>query len=544
MRRARCAGKEDGRTAAAAALPSDAECSTESDPWTRACVSLQLQDEQLYAIRDCDSSRTQLLTTTAWHPVHERAPRPVAGSGSCLVYDVRGAQALAMMVYDLALIMAINSRRADKLKDDTEMQVRACLAFSYAWRPEECPCAELGDINSARGGIELASWLSARQQAADMRAVASAASLIAQRWRARRGSDGEIHLAWWDSERTRRVGKLEAHVLFLQRLFRSAIAQWPRAWRRGGRAGTGRVFALPVHRCRGGAVLASDDEFAAQASRAERMLAWYDQYVTILRRLNSGETPKLLHLFGGGGGSSEGSRRAGASGICVDNEPQPDYERRFGKETFKLGDATSWSMVAKLESKHRFTACLASPPCKAYSRALSGGTSLVPKLIPLTRDLLRTFFRHWAIENVMGAAKDMSPSSAELFGQAFGLKVDRARKIESSFEVRIDEAVAGPGRALRKRTCLGRRRRWKRVDVFGRPEPDCCGGNIFAIQGRTPWRCTTAECAAAMDVDGAGTPLPAVSAGGGVSSLDARKFDEHRLTPDEATQFYEQGWFV
>jgi len=69
----------------------------------------------------------------------------------------------------------------------------------------------------------------------------------------------------------------------------------------------------------------------------------------------------------------------------------------------------------------------------------------VPKLIPITRDLLRTFFRQWALENVMGAAKEMSPSSTELYGQAFGLKVDRARKIEASFEVRIDEAVAAPG---------------------------------------------------------------------------------------------------
>jgi len=106
----------------------------------------------------------------------------------------------------------------------------------------------------------------------------------------------------------------------------------------------------------------------------------------------------------------------------LDNEPQPVYERRFGKESFRLGDATSWSTVAKLHAKHNFVAGLASPPCKAYSRALSGGTSLVPKLIPVTRDLLRTFFRHWAIENVMGAAREMSPSSVELYGQAFGLK--------------------------------------------------------------------------------------------------------------------------
>ena len=49
--------------------------------------------------------------------------------------------------------------------------------------------------------------------------------------------------------------------------------------------------------------------------------------------------------------------------------------------------------------------------------------------------------------------------------------------------------------------CLGDRRRW-RLDPFGRPElRECCSGNLWAVQGDKPFRCTTAECAAAMGID-------------------------------------------
>ena len=46
----------------------------------------------------------------------------------------------------------------------------------------------------------------------------------------------------------------------------------------------------PVHRarCQGGLNLASSEEFADQTRRADRVLAWYRQYVELLRKL-SGE---------------------------------------------------------------------------------------------------------------------------------------------------------------------------------------------------------------------------------------------------------------
>ena len=69
--------------------------------------------------------------------------------------------------------------------------------------------------------------------------------------------------------------------------------------------------------------------------------------------------------------------------------------------------------------------------------------------------------------------------------------------------VHVDEYLRLPGEQLRERCCLGARRRWRRLDAFGRPESrPCCPGNLFAVQGSAPWRCTAArECAAAMGVD-------------------------------------------
>ena len=36
------------------------------------------------------------------------------------------------------------------------------------------------------------------------------------------------------------------------------------------------------------------------------------------------------------------------------------------------------------------------------------------------------------------------------------------------------------------------------TDPESRP---CCAGNLFAVQGTSPWRCSSADCAAAMGVD-------------------------------------------
>ena len=79
----------------------------------------------------------------------------------------------------------------------------------------------------------------------------------------------------------------------------------------------------PVTRyaCGGGANLASDAAFDAQRQLAERVLLWYRQYPDLLRKLSK-RAPAVVDLFCGGGGCSEGIRRAGMlssfAGLVVD----------------------------------------------------------------------------------------------------------------------------------------------------------------------------------------------------------------------------------
>ena len=90
----------------------------------------------------------------------------------------------------------------------------------------------------------------------------------------------------------------------------------------------------------------------------------------------------------------------------------------------------------------------------------------------------------------------------QLRGSYFGLHVDHPRSFEANFELRVDEALVGPGLALRRGTCLGARRHWRRRDPFGRScTAECCAGNLWAVQGDAPKGCTLGECAVAMGVD-------------------------------------------
>ena len=153
----------------------------------------------------------------------------------------------------------------------------------------------------------------------------------------------------------------------------------------------------------------------------------------------------------------------------------------------------------------------------------------------------------------------MSGSAKALHGSLFGLEVARERLIESNFPVIIDEVVAEAAAKLKAEMCLGKRRRWKRMDRWGRPEPACCEGNIFAVQGREPFKCTADECARAMGVDVGhmaydrlAQALPpayvqllysqlcmhALHVEFGVRPIT---FDEHKAQPS-ASRRYLQGW--
>ena len=122
-------------------------------------------------------------------------------------------------------------------------------------------------------------------------------------------------------------------------------------------------------RCQGGTNLAGDDEFAEQAARAEAVLQWWGLYVDVLRRVQSGVSPGVLHGFCGGGGATEGTRRAGGASYGADLRPMPDYVRRFGETSFECGDCTDWAFMDKLRRRWGVRFAMCSPPCKYYSTA-------------------------------------------------------------------------------------------------------------------------------------------------------------------------------
>ena len=307
---------------------------------------------------------------------------------------------------------------------------------------------------------------------ADDGGVASGAAVALQRWwRALRPRMPRTSIELgWSGARARRLGALEAHVRYLQYIFRRSVELRPGCWRRGGMRGLmSELVSVRATRCKGGENLAGADEFDAQSERAARVLDWYRQYVQLLRRLMSGAVPSVVDDFCGGGGASEGVRRGGGVAHGIDSEVQTEFVRRFGAESFTKGDGVSWSVVAKVLKRARAVGGMASPPCKFYSTARVRGEAKAPPLIDQTRDMLNALFEFWVIENVLGARSHLAPHAVELRGAWFGLRVDRPRLFEASFGIHVDEYLREPGERLRARCCLGARRRWRRLDAFGRP---------------------------------------------------------------------------
>ena len=131
--------------------------------------------------------------------------------------------------------------------------------------------------------------------------------------------------------------------------------------------------------------------------------------------------PRLLDLFCGAGGASDGYRRAGFDVVGVDLAAQPRYPYEFHK-----ADAMTFPLDG-------FDAIHASPPCQGFTRARKVGTYKVapppPDLIGATRDRLMAAGVPFVIENVEGAPLRMA---FKLCGSMFGLKVRRHRLFESS----------------------------------------------------------------------------------------------------------------
>ena len=311
------------------------------------------------------------------------------------------------------------------------------------------------------------------------------------------------------------VGALVAHARFLQRYFRRKShsarerarrlgTPYTSPWRRGGLREVGPVrvdVARPA--CQGrGFAHATEGDFAAQKAQAEKVMDWYRQYVDILTRLMKAR-PGIVHAFCGGGGCTEGAARAGLTGHNIDKHPQPDIVRRFGVGSFTQAEATVLGELERAAGQCNAIGTMGSPPCKEYSTVTrEGQQASEPALIPQTRAVFKETGKPYAIENVLGASSEMDPDATVLRGFMFGDRVDRGRKWETSFDMHVDQCLLDGGRHLRGRSCLGEKRRWMRLDPYGRPcRLPCCKGNIFAVQGRAPTRSTLEENAAAMGVD-------------------------------------------
>ena len=107
--------------------------------------------------------------------------------------------------------------------------------------------------------------------------------------------------------------------------------------------------------------------------------------------------PRLLDLFCGAGGATQGYQRAGFYVVGVDIRPQPHY---CGDE-FYQADAMTFPM----DIMDTFMVIHASPPCQAFTPLRKGlwKDRKHPDLVAETRERLLNFGGRFVIENVPGA---------------------------------------------------------------------------------------------------------------------------------------------
>ena len=316
-----------------------------------------------------------------------------------------------------------------------------------------------------------------------------------------------VAAALWSRRQTRRCGSMASHAKFLQHLYRGYSRLRPSGWVRGGLHGAPMPYRpVTIFRCRGGMCLAGPERFAEMRGRSAAVIEWYSLYVEIYRVM-AGRPPRSYHPFAAAGADAEGVARMGGQPRGSDLCDQPAFRAWFGDDAFEVGDASVLSEFMRRVESWDPVFISSSPPCQAYSTTDIQHLSDAPRLISLIRDHLRATGRLYAIENVKGAASDLLESAQLLYGAFFGLGVDRPRFFETSFELVIDEHIRVPGLALRRDTCLGPTRRWRRLDPFGRPElSGCCEGNIIPVQGKAPVGCTLEGSALAMGIDPAHMP--------------------------------------
>lgn len=131
----------------------------------------------------------------------------------------------------------------------------------------------------------------------------------------------------------------------------------------------------------------------------------------------TGEAPRALDLFGGGGGAGTGYARAGYAVTVVDVKPQPR------NPFWQLIQADALDVLADVEYCRGFELIHASPPCQRYSALHAQtcrGVCRHPDLIARVREALQRIGRPYVIENV-----ERAPLVAPvvLCGSMFGLGV-------------------------------------------------------------------------------------------------------------------------
>jgi DNA (cytosine-5)-methyltransferase 1 len=150
---------------------------------------------------------------------------------------------------------------------------------------------------------------------------------------------------------------------------------------------------------------------------------------------------KLLDLFCGAGGAAKGYHRAGFEDITgIDNKQQSRYP-------YKFIQADALEYLA--EYGHMYDFFHASPPCLFATKATQQWRAMgyqYKNYIPETRKLIKTFNKHYVIENVKEAAPWMI-DPVWLNGLMFGLQTVRTRLFECSFPV--DFILSPPTKSIK-----------------------------------------------------------------------------------------------